>query len=143
MTKVEIQEATSWGAKQCFEKSNIKEIPGAEKTVNECLTRSTVRHIGLANGEVACMWGLIPQSLLSNQAYLWLLTTDLALEHKFLLVRYSQMFVEQALKHYDKLVGHCEAGNFGAKRWVKWLGGEFGQPDGKRIPFVIKRKNNG
>lgn len=123
-----------------FEKSGIKDVPGAEETLDTLLIRSTVRHIGLVDGEVAAVWGLVPQSLLSNRAYLWLLTTDLATEHRFLLVRYSQMFVEQALKHYEQIVGHCEAGNFSAKRWIKWLGGEFGQPDGKKVPFVIKRK---
>src|SRR5689334_9960766 len=138
---IQIQEATSFGARRVFERSGIKDIPGAGETLDTLLIRSTVRHIGLVNGEVAAVWGLIPQSLLSNQAYLWLLTTDLAEAHKFLMVRYSQMFVEQALRHYEKIVGHCEAGNFGAKRWVKWLGGEFGPGDGKKVPFQIKRRD--
>lgn len=137
---IQIKEATSYGAKQVFEKSGIKEIPGAEETLDQLLSRSSVRHIGTVNGEVAAMWGLVPQSILSNQAYLWLLTTDLAEQHKFLLVRYSQMFVKQALQHYEQIVGHCAAGNFPAKRWIRWLGGEFGVGDGKKVPFVIKRK---
>jgi hypothetical protein len=138
---IQIREATSYSARQVFEKSGIKDVPGAEQTLDQLLIRSTVRHIGLVDGEVAAIWGLVPQSLLSNQAYLWLLTTDLAIEHRFLLVRYSQMFVEQALKHYERLVGHCEAGNYSAKRWIRWLGGEFGKADGKKVPFVIKRKH--
>ena len=138
---IQIKEATSFGARQVFEKSGIKDVPGAEETLDTLLIRSTVRHIGMVDGEVAAMWGLVPQSLLSNQAYLWLLTTDLAQEHKFLLVRYSQMFVESALKHYATIVGHCEAGNIPAKRWIRWLGGEFGAGDGKKVPFVIKRKS--
>lgn len=137
---IQIQEATSYSARQVFEKSGIKEVPGAEETLETLLTRSTVRHIGMVDGEVAAMWGLVPQSILSNQAYLWLLTTDLAEQHKFLLVRYSQLFVKQALKHYEKIVGHCRAGDFAAKRWVRWLGGEFKVGDGKKVPFVIKRK---
>lgn len=139
---IQIKEATSYSARQVFEKSGIKELPGAEETLETLLIRSKVRHIGFVDGEVAAMWGLVPQSLLSNQAYLWLLTTELAEQHKFLLVRYSQMFVAQALEHYETLVGHCAAGNFSTKRWIRWLGGEFGTGNGKLVPFVIKRKNN-
>lgn len=138
---IQIQEATSYSARQVFEKSGIKDVPGAEATMDQLFIRSSVRHIGMVDGKVAAMWGLVPQSILSNQAYLWLLTTDLAEQHKFLLVRYSQMFVQQALTHYEKIVGHCEAGNFAAKRWIRWLGGEFGAGDGKKVPFVIKRKS--
>ena len=139
---IQIQEATTFSARRVFQKSGIKSVPGAEETLDTLLIRSTVRHIGSVDGEVAAMWGLVPQSLLSNQAYLWLLTTDLAEEHKFLLVRYSQLFIEAALKNYEKITGHCEAGNFSAKRWVRWLGGEFGTGDGKLVPFVIKRKSD-
>ena len=137
---IQIQEAPSYMAKEIIANSEFAEVSGAETTLKECLFRSRERWLGMVDGEVACMWGLVPQTLLSNQAYLWLITTDIALEHKFLLVRYSQLFIEGALKHYSIITGHCEAGNYSARRWLKWLGAEFGESDGKKVTFVIKRK---
>lgn len=86
------------------------------------------------------MWGLIPPSLLSNRAYLWLLSTHIVQEHKFLFIRYSQRYVEEMLKVYDELYGDVLVGNDPAKKWLKWLGAEFGYPDRGRIPFVIRKK---
>ena len=137
---IQIREATTIAAREALRKSDYAHTAGSEDNLREYLRRSTVRMVAYVDEEPACVWGLAPQSLLSNQAYLWLLTTDLAMEHKFLLVRYSQLFVERALKHFEALTGHCEAGNMMAKRWVRWLGGEFGEPDGKNVPFVIRRK---
>lgn len=140
MKQIQIQEASPFEVKEVIERSEFANVSGAEDTLKECLYRSTVRLTAYVDKEVACMWGLAPQSLLSNQAYIWLLTTEIAADHKFLLIRYSQMFVERALRSYEMLTGHCEAGNMAAKRWLKWLGAEFLQGDGKRVPFVIRRK---
>jgi|SRR5215469_1413324 len=137
---ITIQEAPLYRTKEVIARSAVASVPGAEKKLRECLYRSTAKWIGYVDGEVACMWGLVPQSLLSDQAYLWLITTDIAAEHKFLLVRYSQLFVERALQAYPVITGHCEAGNYAAKRWLKWLGAEFGPSDGKQIVFAIRRK---
>jgi hypothetical protein len=137
---IQIQEASPLKVREVISKSEFAGVAGAENTLRECLYRSTVRMAAYIDDEPACMWGLAPQSLLSNQAYIWLLTTDIAAGHKFLLVRYSQIFVQRALENYEMLTGHCEAGNLAAKRWLKWLGAEFGEGDGKRVPFVIRRK---
>jgi len=102
--------------------------------------RSEEVRYGMVDGKIACVWGLIPPTLLSNKAYLWLLTTDIVAEHKFLFVRHSQRYVEEALKQYPIIVGDCLIGNASAMRWLRWLGAEFGEPDGGRIPFMIKAK---
>jgi len=45
-----------------------------EKTMEFCLLMSTVMWAGFIRGELACLWGVIPPSLMSNQAYAWLNT---------------------------------------------------------------------
>jgi hypothetical protein len=137
---ITIQEATTFRAREVVAKSEFANDPKAVNLLRDCLIRSSVRHMGMVDGKIACMWGLVPQTILSNQAYLWLITTDIAIEHKFLLVRYSQLFVEKALEHYPVITGHCAAGDFKAKRWLRWLGAEFGDSDGKQITFKIERK---
>lgn len=137
---INVAEARPLNLKSVIKSTEFADVPGADEVLNECLYRSSVRYVGYVDDKPACVWGLIPRSLLSNQAYLWLLTTDIAVEHKFLLVRYSQRFVEDALKTYECLYGHVEAGNFRAKRWLKWLGAEFGKADGKKVDFKIVRR---
>jgi hypothetical protein len=123
-----------------LKRSPVAHIPDAEAILRECVYRSTKVRYGFLDSRLACMWGLIPPSLLSQTAYLWLLTTDIVAEHKFLFVRHSQRYVEEALKIYPTIVGDVIIGNAPARRWLKWLGAEFGQPDKGRVKFVIRRK---
>lgn len=116
------------------------ELPGAEEALRECMGRSVKVRCGLYYGRVACMWGLIPPCLLSDRAYMWLLTTNIVDEHKFLFIRYSQRYVEDMLKVYRELYGFVVVGNDKALRWLKWLGAEFSPPVKGRIDFVIRRK---
>jgi len=48
--------------------------PGAQ-TMEFCLLMSTIMWAGFIRGELACIWGVIPPTLMSNQAYAWLNTT--------------------------------------------------------------------
>lgn len=137
---IQIAEAKALNVKDIILSTEFADVKGAEEVLDECLYRSSVRCVGYVDRKPACVWGLIPRSLLSNQAYIWLLTTEIAAEHKFLLVRYSQLFVAEALKTYSTLYGHVDAGNFPAKRWLKWLGAEFGETDGKKVHFVIRKR---
>lgn len=105
------------------------------------LTISQSVFVGLVDGQYACCWGLVPPSALSDKAYLWLQTTPLVEERKFLLVRQSQRWMEWALTEYSEIIGFCKPDNALAIRWIKWLGGEFKEPAFGRADFVIRRKN--
>lgn len=103
---------------------------------------STMLWIGTVDGKLLCMWGLIPPTLLSDRAYLWLHTTEAAEEHTFILVRRSQIEMKKMLVDFPNIVGHCQVGADQSIRWLKWLGAKFGEPTDKMIPFTI-RGNNG
>lgn len=111
-----------------------------QATMESCLKLTKYLWGGSVDGEIACIWGLIPPSLLSYQAYLWLYTNELVKEHTFVFVRYSQLAVAEMLKEFTTIVGHCIVGQEQSIRWLKWLGAEFGAIDGKKIPFIIKAK---
>jgi len=106
-----------------------------------CFSMSSVIWVGFIDGELACIWGLIPPTLLSNQAYLWLYTTSVIQGHSFILVRHSQLMMEEILKRYKSVVGHVMFGKGDSKavRWLKWLGAKFGEPEAKGVPFRITR----
>ena len=121
-------------------RSPVSDIPGAEEIFKECLWRSIEIRQGLVDGKVACVWGLIPPTILSNTAYLWLLTTDIVAEHRFLFVRHSQRYIEEALKTYPTIIGDVVGHNTSARKWIQWLGGEFGPMVLGRTPFTIRAK---
>lgn len=103
------------------------------------LDNSEETWFGLVDGRIACVWGLVPPTIISDTAYLWLLTTDIVAEHKFLFIRHSQVAIEDALKRYPRIVGHVAHGNRAARRWLQWLGAEIGESDGKAHPFIIRK----
>lgn len=111
--------------------------------MDDVLEATTQIWYGTVDDEIACIWGLIPPSFLSNQVYMWLYTTELVKDHTFLFVRYSQRAVEQILKEYEIIIGDCLVEARRSHRWLKWLGAEFGEADGKKIPFRIMRKAHG
>ena len=139
--KIAVRDDRAVNIADVVRRSPVSHIPEAEKILRECMRRSIEVRYGMLDGEVACMWGLIPPTLLSEAAYLWLLTTDIVAEHKFLFVRHSQRYVEEALHTFPTIIGDVVAGNDQALRWLRWLGAEFSVSVDGRIPFTIRAKN--
>lgn|SRR5262245_14240770 len=132
-----IKRVTSPEARELIKEIDFDE--NGQKTMDFCLLMSTVIWAGFIDGRLACIWGVIPPSLMSNQAYLWLHVTDLIKEHQFLLVRHSQRVIEEVLREYPSIVGHVLMGGEKSIRWLKWLGATFGPPQGAVLPFRINR----
>ena len=142
MTNVKIASLPDLDIREILQRSPVADVPGAEEIMKECMFRSIEVRYGFVNGVPACVWGLIPPTLLSSTAYLWLLTTDIVVEHKFLFIRHSQRYIEEALKEWPTIIGTCDINNHSAKRWLEWLGAEFTPAVRGQYPFVI-RANNG
>lgn len=114
-----------------------------EAKMDQCLALSQSLYVGHIDGKLICLWGLIPPTLLSTRAYLWLYTTAAVRDHEFIFVRRSQRAIELLLEEYPAIYGHVHVGHPDSIRWLKWLGAEFSEPDGKLIPFVIRKKQRG
>lgn len=108
--------------------------------LDACLQFTQTMRAGYFNGKIVCAWGMIPPTLMSDQAYLWLYTTPELVGNEFLFVRHSQMAVQEMLKDYPRIVGQCRADNTRAIRWIRWLGGVFDAGDGALLNFVIQRR---
>lgn len=115
-------------------------LPNAYETLKDCIDRSANAWMGYVDHEPVCLWGLIPPTILSEQAYLWLLTTHKLEAHQFLFVRHSQVMIQKMLAIYPTIVGDTSRDNASAIRWIKWLGGKFGEPQGKMLPFMIRAR---
>lgn len=106
-----------------------------------CVRISSEIWEGSVDGKLACVWGVILPTLLSDQVYLWMYSNELVDQHQFVFVRHSQRVCEELLKRYQAIVGHVRADAPRSIRWLKWLGAELGQLDGIKIPFRIRKKD--
>src|SRR5215469_12136144 len=125
--------------KDVLSRSSVADVPNAEQILQRWLRTSEEVWFGMHDERVACVWGLAPPTAISNRAYLWLLTTDLVEQHKFIFIRHSQIAVEGALKRYEMIIGHVAVGNQSARKWLRWLGASIAPPENGMSPFVIKR----
>ena len=124
-----------------IKRSAARAIPGAEDLLRYLTQRSSDVWQGFADGRIACIWGLIPPTILSETAWLWLIyAPDLVEEHKFIFVRNSQRFIEYALSLYPTIVGQVDPAQRTSVRWLKWLGAEFGSVRNGMMDFEIRRK---
>ena len=122
-------------------RSSVAHVIGASKTLQTCIAISVNTWVGKVDDTVVCAWGLVPPSLLSDRAYLWMIHTTEVEQHRFLFVRNSQIAVGQMLEKFKVLYGHVDAKSPKSIRWLKWLGATFGEPDGLMIPFQIRAKH--
>lgn len=111
-----------------------------EEIMHQCCMISTKVWSGVVDGEVIAIWGVVPPTLLSSQAYLWLYHTEKIKDHQFVFIRRSQIAIKELLEEFDTIIGHVLVGNDDSIRWLKWLGARFLEPDGMKIPFVIRKK---
>lgn len=114
--------------------------PVDQETILRSIMNSSRTWAGLVDNKLVAMWGLIPPTLMSDTAYLWLVTTKHLRGHQFLFIRHSQRAVEAMLEDYEEIVGHTLIENRPAQQWLRWLGAKFGDPiHGVVYPFTIRR----
>jgi hypothetical protein len=104
------------------------------------LKASTACWVGQIDGDVACAFGVVQPSILSDSAYLWLLHTDLVEQHKFMFIHYSQIVLKIILDHWPRVVGHADVRNDKAIRWLRWLGATFIAHEGEQLTFEIRKQ---
>jgi hypothetical protein len=124
-----------------FEEKGGKLSEEEAKVLEHYLTFSSKLCVGTVDGVLCCAWGLVPPSLISQRAYLWLFSTQAVDQHKFLFIRHSQVEVNKMLEEYPLITGYCKLGQDRSIRWLRWLGAVFSEPQDKDfLPFEIRRK---
>jgi len=93
---------------------------------------------GLADGEVVCIFGVSPISIISGSGSPWLLGSDLIREHFRVFLRGNKEWMKIQQEKWDTLSNHVDARNTLAIRWLKWMGFDFDEakpygPD--KMPF--------
>lgn len=110
-----------------------------QETMYRTLRNSSHIWLGCDVEKVLGLWGLIPPTLLSDRAYLWLYTTEHLKGHEFMFIRHSQRAVQEMLESFPLIVGNTIPSNRRAIRWLKWLGAEFIPSDNPVLYFEIRK----
>lgn len=93
---------------------------------------------GLANGRVACIFGVGEWSVLGLLGVPWLLTSDEMPKHARRFLRGSREYLDEIRQQYRVLRNHVDARNTEAVRWLGWLGFEIDSPESfgpDQLPF--------
>jgi hypothetical protein len=138
MTVVLIEKARNVDIVDIVRRSSVANQPQAIQIMRDYLRRSVEAWTGTIDGQVACVWGLVAPSIISDEAYLWLLTTDVVDQHQFIFVRHSQIVVEKMLERYPIIRGTVVEGELRSIRWLKWLGMKLGRHHDGLIDFELR-----
>lgn len=110
-----------------------------QETIQRSLMNSSGIWMGMDDDKIIAMWGLIPPTLMSDVAYLWMYHTKHLHNHVFRFIRHSQYAVKEMLREFPTIVGHTAVGADRSIQWLRWLGAEFGEPiNNDFIPFTIR-----
>ena len=89
--------------------------------LNDVISSSRDVWVGRLDGEVVLVWGLIPQSLLSETAYIWSLALPGIKKCPRAMLTLSKAWVAERLEEFTTLTGFTEC----KTSWLKHLGAEF------------------
>lgn len=104
---------------------SMGELSGEQlRLLCQCAGQTTQVWVGTIDDKFIAAWGLVPMTILSDFAYLWLWTPP-KLEHQFLFVRHSKRMIEQMLDIYPTIYGVTTRDNTKAQRWLSWLGMKY------------------
>lgn len=97
----------------------------------EGVAKSEVAATALFNGEVACMWGVVPlrESVIAGRIGAgWLLTSDLVERHPREFWRGCRRELLRLFGLYDQLINAIDARHVQALRWGRRLGFRLEEP---------------
>jgi len=78
--------------------------------------------IARADGKPLCMFGIGRPTFMSDEGVIWLLGTDLLVDHSIRFLRQCAEEVDIIAKDYRVIYNHCDARNTVTLKWLKWLG---------------------
>lgn len=131
-------------------KEDIAEVWAAshhnpEQALLEAYIFSILRHTLTLNNEPIAMFGLIPDSLLSDEANLWFLGSEKISKCPKSFLKACRVFIDSMLQMFPKLYNYVDARYEKSIRWLKWCGADVYGPQSfgvEKMPFhylVFKR----
>lgn len=106
-----------------------------EQALRLSLLRSTEAWSGTVDGQVACMFGVGPISLLGGIGCPWLIAGELVQRHAVAFLRRNKAMVAGWSQMFPELRNAVDVRNTVAIRWLRWLGFTILPP----APYGVKR----
>lgn len=100
-----------------------------EQALLDGLRYSTACWAGIVDGEVVCMFGVAPLSLLGAVGIPWMLGTDAIERHQFAFLRRSRAYLPTMMALYGTLANYVDERNVVAQRWLRWMGFALREPE--------------
>lgn len=88
----------------------------------QSIERSQVSLTALADGQPFAIFGHTPQTHLSSQAIVWMLSSRDLPKHARVFLPNSQGYVDKLLEEFQVLCNFVDERNLVAIHWLKWLG---------------------
>lgn len=85
----------------------------------------------------AIVWGVKLAAMTDDRAYVWMLATTLVERYPITFLRQSRTALRAMADRFSLLYGLIEAGHHEAERWLRWLGAEIVEDDGRYKTFRI------
>ena len=104
----------------------------------QSLQSSTDVRTGMVDGQVICLFGVAPVSVLCGQAMPWMIGSTLLDKYARIFLKHDKYIVDGWLKTYPHLFNYVDERNTRAKIWLKRLGFTIhkAKPKGKeQLPF--------
>jgi hypothetical protein len=105
----------------------------------ESVERSAAAWAGLADGELVCLFGVVPLTLVGITGIPWLLGAESVTRYGRPFLRRNRAWLREMLREFPVLRNVVDARNTVSIRWLAWLGFTLGtpQPMGVRgLPFI-------
>lgn len=136
---IRVDRLSEYRIRDILEQANIPR--DHEEVMFQCMRSSICSWAGYVDDDLACLWGIVPPTLLSDRVYLWLVVNELVDDHKFVFIRHSQVEMKKMLDLYPTIIGHCDVRHKRSMEWLKWLGARFDLSQGPMAPFTIVRED--
>jgi hypothetical protein len=96
--------------------------------IDHSVRLSSYSKAGLVDGELACMWGVCPISMLSSKGAPWMLATYEIEKHPMSFLRRCRPHVKKLKDSYRSMENYVDVRNTVAIHWLKWMGFKMEEP---------------
>lgn len=123
------------------DRAEVEALTGREprEALVASVERSASAWAGYADGELVCLFGVVPMTLVGVTGVPWLLGADAVTRYGRPFLRRNRLYVREMLRAFPVLRNVVYARNTVSIRWLAWLGFTLGtpQPMGVRgLPFI-------
>jgi hypothetical protein len=122
------------GLAQNMRKAEVDEVwseshLGPEKALRLSFHRSSLKYSLFFKDRIVAMFGVVPESLLSDHAQVWMLTSNEIDRMKIRFLKLSRKFIEFLRERYPVLQNFVDCRHERSIAWLEWLGAEVSPPE--------------